>query len=132
MIWDRTTVQTRIREAWDTLRRMPSSTRQGYVSSWPTYLRDISEALDQAEGRVRLSPAAPRAIDRMYETIGWFTFLEDQPHLTKAVWLTCGMGMGPKRAGLVIGAHRDTIRNRRDMALDLIITGLNRRLASAA
>lgn len=132
MIWDRQAVQTRIREVWDTLRRMPAPNRLGYISSWPTYLRDISETLEQTEGRVRLSPASPHAIDRMYEAIGWFAYLEGQPHLTKAMWLTCGMGMGPKRAGLIIGAHRDTIRNRRDAALDLIVMGLNQTLASAA
>jgi hypothetical protein len=132
MIWDREAVRPRIREVWDTLRRMPAPNRLGCISSWPTCLRDMSEALGQAEGRVRLSPASPQAIDRMYEAIGWFTWLEGQPHLTRAMWLTCGMGMGPKRAGLFIGAHRDTIRNRRDMALDLIAQGLNQRLASAA
>ena len=132
MIWDRETVEVRIREAWDSLRRIPASTRQGYISSWPTYLRDASDALDEAPSRVRFSPASPRAIDRMHEVFGWFTYLEGQPHLTKAMWLTCAMGMGPKRAGLIIGAHRDTVRNRRNEALDLIASGLNRIRAQAA
>jgi hypothetical protein len=34
--------------------------------------------------------------------------------------------MGPKRAGAILGVHRDTLRNRRDEALALIVEGLNR------
>ena len=80
---------------------------------------------------VRLSPASPQAIDRMHETFGWFLALEDRAHLAKAMWLTAGCGMGPKRAGAILGVHRDTVRARRDEALDVIAEGLNRgRLAA--
>jgi hypothetical protein len=74
---------------------------------------------------VRLSPAQPRAIDRMDETFGWFRVLAGRPHLTAALWLTCGAGLGPKRAGEILGAHRDTVRARRDEALDAIVSELN-------
>lgn len=76
---------------------------------------------------LKLARANPRAIDRMHEMFGWFLFLGERPHLSKALWLTCGAGMGPKRAGAILGAHRDTLRTRRDEALDLIVEGLNRR-----
>ncbi len=125
MSWSRETVAARIRESWDTLRRMPAGKVQGFRTSWPQYVNDAAEAYGYGEVIVRLSPASPQAIDRMHETFGWFVCLADRPHLTKAMWLTSGMGMGPKRAGLIIGAHRDTIRQRRDEALDLLADGLN-------
>jgi hypothetical protein len=75
---------------------------------------------------VRLSPASPRAIDRMYETFSWFAALQDRAHPAKAIWLTAGCGVGPKRAGAILGVHRDTLRARRDEALDTIADALNR------
>ena len=127
MAWNRDTVRLRIREAWDTLRRVPVHGIPGFRTSWPDFVQDYFEAYGHTSARVRLAPAAPQAIDRMNDCFGWFSFLVDRPHLTKAVWLTCGCGMGPHRAGAILGAHRDTIRARRDDGLDVIVDGLNRR-----
>jgi len=124
MTWDRERVCQRIREAWDTLRRVPAHGVPGFRTSWPDFVQDYFEAYGRTSPTLRLSPAAPQAIDRMTETFGWFRNLEGKPHLAKALWLTCGCGMGPHRAGAILGAHRDTIRNRRDEALDLIVEAL--------
>jgi len=126
-IWNRETVALRLREAWDTLRRVPAHSVPGFKMSWPDVVQDSVEAYGYTGATVRLARASPQAIDRMHETFGWFSYLEDRAHLTKAVWLTCGAGMGPKRAGALLGVHRDTLRNRRDEALALIVDGLNRR-----
>ena len=126
MTWTRETVTLRIREAWDTLRRVPAHSVPGFRISWPDVVQDAVEAYGYAAPTVRLARAAPAAIDRMHETFDWFRFLENQPHLTKALWLTCGCGMGPKRAGAILGVHRDTLRHRRDEALALITEGLKR------
>lgn len=126
MIWTRESVAMRLREAWDTLRRVPAPRVPGFRQSWPDFIQDAADAYGYTAATVRLARAAPAAIDRMHETFGWFSFLEDRPHLAKAVWLTCGCGMGPKRAGAILGVHRDTLRARRDDALDLIVEGLNR------
>jgi hypothetical protein len=42
------------------------------------------------------------------------------------VWLTAGCGMGPKRAGAILGVHRDTLRTRRDLALSRMAEGVER------
>ena len=126
MTWTRETVRLRMREAWDTLRRVPVHGVPGFKTSWPDFVQDYYEAYGHTVVTVRLARASPRAIDRMNETFGWFRFLEDRAHLTKAVWLTCGAGMGPRRAGMVLGVHRDTVRARRDDGLDLIVEGLSR------
>lgn len=132
MMWTRDLVATRMREAWDTLRRVPTCHVPGFKVSWPDYVQDAIDAYGYTTPIVRLARASPAAIDRMHETFGWFRHLEDQPHLAKAVWLTAGCGMGPKRAGAILGVHRDTLRARRDDGLDLIADGLNRDAAQAA
>ena len=129
MAWDREAVAGRMREAWDTLRRVPAHGVPGFRSSWPDYVQDQAEAYGYTGVSVRLARASPRAIHRMNETFGWFRFLEGRAHLGKALWLTCGAGLGPRRAGGILGVHRDTVRARRDEALDRIVTGL--RVAAA-
>jgi hypothetical protein len=67
----------------------------------------------------------------MHEVFGWFVSLKDKPHLAIALWLTSGRGMGPARAGKIIGAHRDTVRRRRDEALDQMVAALNAKRIAA-
>lgn len=131
MTWTSAAVADRFREAWDTLRRVPAPQVRGFMSSWPPYVQDVVEAARPSDAVVRLSPASPKAIDRMHEMFGWFVHLADRPHLTQAVWLTAAMGMGPKRAGAVLGIHRDTVRSRRNEALDRIVSALNAARAAA-
>ena len=126
MIWTREEVAARIHEAWDVLRRVPAPRVRGFYSTWPAHIRDMLVESARAAAVMRLSPASPAAIDRMHEVFGWFVALEGRKHLTAALWLTCGAGMGPKRAGMLLGVHRDTARARRDEALDLIATHLAR------
>ena len=111
-------IAARLREAWDTLRRLPSQTVPGLRSTWPQVVQDIAEAYGYTPPTAKLPPPTPRAIDRMTETFTWFEALEDHPHLTRAVWLTAASSMGIKRAALTLGIHRDTVRARRDEALD--------------
>lgn len=127
---DRKFVAARIQEACDTLRRLPAGQIGGYRSAWP---ETVAECLDTAGGEtlVRLAAPTPRAIDRMHEVFGWFIHLEGRPHLAVALWLTCGRGMGPSRAGGLLRVHRDTVRNRRDEALDRIVAGETRRCMAA-
>lgn len=132
MAWTRETVAARLREAWDTLRRVPAHGVPGFRVSWPDFVQDALDAYGYTAATVRLARASPAAIDKMHETFGWFRFLEGHAHLTKAMWLTSGCGMGPKRAGAILGIHRDTVRTRRDEALDRIAEGLTREGARAA
>jgi hypothetical protein len=122
-------VAARVRECWDTLRRVPAHGVPGHKSQWPEIVRDAEEAYGYTAAVVRLPPASPRAIDRMHETFGWFRYLEGQRHLTLAMWFTVGRGMSTHRAGAILGAHRNTIANRRNDALDQIVDGLRRDLA---
>lgn len=124
MEWTRDIVADRFREAWETLRRVPAHGVPGFKTHWPDYIHDLSEGYGYTGVTLRLARASPQAIDRMMETFGWFRFLAGRPHLGKAVWLTCGAGMGPRRASGHLGVHRDTVRARREEALELILAGL--------
>jgi hypothetical protein len=132
MRWGREEVAARIREAWDTLRRVPAQSVPGFRVSWPDMVQDTFDAYGYTQATVRLARASPASIDRMHETFGWFVHLAGEPHLTKAVWLCAGAGMGPKRAGAILGVHRDTLRARRDAGLDRIAEALNRDAMRAA
>jgi hypothetical protein len=129
--WNRDLVSRRLKEACDTLRRLPEQKVRGYITSWPTFVADVAES--EMEGTIvsRLAAASPQAIDRMHEVFGWFVVLQDKPHLAIAIWLTCGRSMGPARAGKIIGAHRDTVRRRRDEALDHMVAALNAKRIAA-
>ena len=128
--FNRTYIAARVREACDTLRRLPAGQIRGYRSAWPEMMAECIEAAT-SDTLVRLVAASPRAIDRMHEVFGWFTHLRERPHLAAALWMTCGRGMGPSRAGNLLGIHRDTVRSRRDEALDLIAEGERRRSRAA-
>ena len=127
---DRKYVAARISEACDTLRRLPAGQLRGYRSAWPEM---VTACIEMAGGEtvVRLASPTPRAIDRMHEVFGWFIHLHERRHLAAALWLTCGRGMGPSRAAGILGVHRDTVRNRRDDALDRIVDGESRRRQAA-
>lgn len=131
MSWNRERVAQRLKEACDTLRRLPEKTVRGYMSSWPEMIADVAQG--EIEGTVvsRLAAASPQSIDRMHEVFGWFVTLKDRPHLAIAVWLTSGRGMGPARASKIIGTHRDTVRRRRDEALDRMVAALNAKSLAA-
>lgn len=115
---DRAFIAARLREAWDTLRRLPADSVPALKAAWPQVVQDASEAYGYTQPTLRLTPASPRAIDRMTETFTWFEALNGHPHLTQAVWLTAASGMGIRRAATTLGIHRDTLRARRDEALD--------------
>ena len=123
---DRDFIAARLREAWDTLRRLPGNTVPELRSAWPTVIQDVTDAYGYTPPIARLPPPSPRAIDRMSETFTWFRALEGHPHLTRAVWLTAAAGMGVRRAANILGIHRDTVRIRRDEALDRMAEGVGR------
>lgn len=141
--WSRELVAARLREAWDTLRRMPAHVLPEKITcAWPEVVRDWQEAYGYTAERVRLARPSPGAIDRAMESIGWFAFIALEPprkHETadaharltrarsRAVWLCTACGLGPKRAADIIGYHRDTVRTLRDGGLEVILRRLRSR-----
>ena len=118
-------ITLRVREAWDALRRLPASSVPGYRTAWPAIIQDARDAYGYTAPNVRLPPASPQAIDRMHEVFTWFAFI-GQRDLTLALWLIDGCGMGPRRAGDILGCHRNTARAWRNDALHMIGEGLRK------
>ena len=86
--WTPSLVEERLAEAADTLKRLPPVRSQGYVSTWPPFLREACEAYGWTEVQLRLGPPSAAAIDRMDETLQWLPWLE--PEDSKLVWARAG------------------------------------------
>ena len=124
--WTPETVEERLREAADTLRRLPEERIQGFVCLWPSVIRDVREAYGHDAPRLRRGPPLPAAIDRMDETLRWLAWLE--PELGRLVWLR--LERTPwKGICLRFGISRATAHRRWQYALGLIVWRLNGRQA---
>ena len=69
--WRESEIEARIEEAVETLKRIPVPDIQRSVTKWPAFVHDAHEAYGYGEFRPPRSPAAPDAISRLDETLGW-------------------------------------------------------------
>lgn len=118
-------VQDRIREAYDTLRRLPDDDRRfltaGERGSWPGYVRDW-QAYGADTVRMPRIPPTPGAIDRLHETLAWLIWVEKQiPRSQKILWVCFGKGLSSARAARVVGIQRRTLQRLRRAAVDRIV-----------
>lgn len=84
-----------------------------------------------AESFLRAAPPERDEIDLAHETLTWLQYLGGERDLVDALWLTHGAGLGPtdaaraiSRARKVKPPSRETVRQRRDLAVSKIVTGL--------
>lgn len=125
--WTVDEVVNRLREAGDTVRRLPKPRGPAaYGSGWPDVVRDAREAYGYTEGRIRPAAPTPRSIDRLDEVFGWFTYLEDRRDEMRAMWAAVGCGMSFSQTARITGVTRKTIRVRVWAAVQRIVDGLNR------
>ncbi|WPZ36251.1 DUF6362 family protein [Thalassobaculum sp. OXR-137] len=74
-----------LREAADTLRRLPRGVAKPRLSSWPEVVRDSVSLLAAPDGAGRRpSPPSPQAIDRMDRTLGWLLSCDEEAR--RLVW----------------------------------------------
>lgn len=74
-----------LREAADTLRRLPRGLARPRLSNWPEVVRDSVPVLGAAETvSRRLSPPSPQAIDRMDRTLTWLLACDEEAR--RLVW----------------------------------------------
>ncbi len=76
--WTPTLVAERLAEAADVLARLPDQRVRGLYDLWP-------RLVGEPYGHARAAAAAPEAIDRMDEALGWLMWLE--PEERQLVWL---------------------------------------------
>jgi hypothetical protein len=113
--WDNEAVARRLEEAADVLARLPDDRVRGLYDLWP---RLVGEPC----GHARAAAAAPEAIDRMDEALGWLMWLE--PEERRLAWLRAE-GMPWKRITRRLGIGRTTAWQRTTVALVKIVIRLN-------
>jgi len=113
--WDHETVASRLEEAIDVLARLPEARVRGLYDLWPKL---VGEPCRHA----RPAAAAPEAIDRMDEALGWLLWLE--PEERRLVWLRAE-GVPWKRITHWLGIGRTTAWQRWTTALLKIVVRLN-------
>jgi len=113
--WTREAVAERVEEAVDVLARLPEERVCGLYDLWPKL---VGEPCRQP----RPAAAAPEAIDRMDEALGWLLWLE--PEERRLVWLRAE-GVPWKRVAHWLGIGRTTAWQRWTAALLQIAVRLN-------
>jgi Domain of unknown function (DUF6362) len=113
--WDQQTVAGRLEEAVDVLARLPDEQVRGLYDLWPKL---VGEPCRPA----RAAAAAPEAVDRMDEALGWLLWL--QPEERRLVWLRAE-GVPWKRITHWLGIGRTTAWQRWTTALLKIAVRLN-------
>jgi hypothetical protein len=113
--WDQEVVASRLEEAVDVLARLPNEQVRGLYDLWPKL---VGEPCRHA----RPAAAAPEAIDRMDEALGWLMWLEREER--RLVWLRAE-GVPWKRITHWLGIGRTTAWQRWTIALLKIATRLN-------
>jgi Domain of unknown function (DUF6362) len=113
--WTPPLVAERLAEAVDVLSRLPEERVLGFYDLWPRMVCTPC-------ANVRPAAAAPEAISRMDEALGWLCWLDAQER--RLVWLRAE-GMPWKRITHRLGSGRTTAWQRWTLALLKIATRLN-------
>lgn len=97
-----------LREAADTLRRLPRGLARPRMSSWPEVVRDSASLLAGSEASTRrVSPPSPQAIDRMDRTLAWLLTCDEGAR--RLVWARA-MGISWRRLEDMDGRSHVTLR----------------------
>jgi hypothetical protein len=109
-------VADRLVKAADVLARLPEERVREFYDLWPRIV------MERSEPWTRPAAAAPEAIDRMDEALGWLCWLE--PEERRLVWLRAE-GLPWKRITYRLGIGRTTAWQRWTIALLKIACRLN-------
>jgi hypothetical protein len=113
--WDNQAVAVRLEEAVDVLARLPEERVCGLYDLWPKLVGEPCRP-------PRAAAAAPEAIDRMDEALGWLLWLE--PEERRLLWLRAA-GVPWKRITAWLGIGRTTAWQRSTTGLLRIAVRLN-------
>ena len=82
--WNSKLVTKCLEDAAETMGRLPNVRVQGYVSSWPSTVRQFWEAYGYDKPQLRLGSPTGESIDRMDRCLDWLSWLE--PEEMRLVW----------------------------------------------
>ena len=125
--WEAGHVRARLREAMETLRRlpMPKDGRPRHLSSgMPEVVHQIVEAYGYAAGSAK-APVPPRDIGRLDEVLDWLVWLPDRQDAVVAT--AVAMGLPLRAVGRLVGRSHEWCRRRERAAVAGIADQLNRR-----
>ncbi|MBI3674070.1 MAG: hypothetical protein HY245_11780 [Rhizobiales bacterium] len=122
--WSSKTVEDRLTEAADVMKRLPPVKVQGYFNTRPAVLRDFSDRVGQEPTRMRRPPPSPDAITRAEATLLWLRWLELED--ARLVWLRAGRARWREICQRFC-ISRATANRRYDYALTVIVWRLERR-----
>lgn len=112
--WDPETIKAMLKEAADTLRRLPRAHARARLSRWPDVVRSSVETFGGETGRTRLAAPSPAAIDRLDETLTWM--FACTPEQRKVIWArACGVPW--RRLEDIDGRSHVTLRRIEDSGL---------------
>ena len=120
--WSLSEIEARLDEAVDTLKRVPAPSIRRRVTRWPDFVRDSYEAYGYGEIRLTLAPAAPDAIDRMDETLGWLRWL---PRDAQRILWSRANGFSWRKIAHFVGKAPNTCRTWHLAALHHLAARLN-------
>ena len=90
--------------------------------AWPDYVLDSVEAYGYGEIRLTLAPAAPDAIDRLEETLGWLRWL---PREAQRILWSRANGFSWRKIAYFVGKAPNTCRSWHLAALHHLAARLN-------
>ena len=120
--WSLPDIEARLDEAVDTLKRVPAAHAFRRVTRWPDYVLDSVEAYGYGEIRLTLAPAAPDAIDRLEETLGWLRWL---PREAQRILWSRANGFSWRKIAYFVGKAPNTCRSWHLAALHHLAARLN-------
>jgi hypothetical protein len=120
--WTIESVEERLEEAADVMKRLPEVRVPGYFSAWPKILHDFADRVEQEPRPLSRPRPSPEAISRMEQALGWLPWLE--PIDAKIVWLRAERSPW-KAICYQLGVSRATANRRWQYALSVMAWRLN-------
>jgi hypothetical protein len=128
-MWTEDAIKDRLKEAADTLKRLPPGTVRQRMSGWPDVVRQAAEAYGYGAATTRLAAASPAAISRLDETLAWLFHLDIESR--RIAWARAS-GVPWRKLEDVDGRSHVTLRRVHDRAIRAILRRLNPAAAAAA
>jgi hypothetical protein len=126
--WTVETVETRLEDAAQVIRRLPAVRVPGYFNTWPSMFVEFADLVGQEPQPMRLPPPSTAAITRMEDTLNWLRWLEAED--VKLVWARADRKPW-KAICCQLGISRATANRRYQYGLSLIAWRLNGRMVPA-
>lgn len=125
LVWEAGHVRAWIREAMETLRRLPlpkDGLPRRPSSHMPDVVRELVEAYGYDRGRAR-APVSRREIGRLDRVLDWLMVLSDRRDAVVVTGLALGLNL--RAAGRLVGRSHEWCRQRERAAVEAIARRLN-------